>query len=254
MLHSETSETHDTEELFAFPLSPEQQRMWQADQGQPGNAAYNAAYRWDFRGSLDHSVLERTFNEIVRRHDILRTKFTLLDGTPQQIVTVAPHLRISTTDLSGLPVVERDAAMDRLCSEEATRGFDLEAAPLIRVGLVRMADEHHVLMLTLHHIICDGWSIRLIMEEMQRIYSAFAAGRESHLQEPALQYGDYVVWQRERIERGDLAAQLEYWKSKLAGYRRLQVPTDLPTVVEFTTKSAITASQLSRDLLSLIHI
>ena len=155
MLHRETSEnqTLDTEELFAFPLSPEQQRMWQADREQPGNAAYNAAYRWDFRGSLDHSILEHTFNEIVRRHDILRTKFTLLEGALQQIVTVAPHLRIPTTDLSALPMVERDEAMDRLCAEEATRGFDLEAGPLIRVGLLRMANEHHVLMLTMHHII-----------------------------------------------------------------------------------------------------
>jgi thioesterase domain-containing protein/non-ribosomal peptide synthetase component F/acyl carrier protein len=250
MLHRETSEnqTLDPEELFAFPLSPEQQRMWQADREQPGNAAYNAAYRWDFRGSLDHSILERTFNEIVRRHDILRTKFTLLEGALQQIVTVAPHLRIPTTDLSALPMVERDEAMDRLCAEEATRGFDLEAGPLIRVGLLRMANEYHVLMLTMHHIICDGWSIRLIMQEMQQIYAAFATGRESPLQEPALQYGDYVVWQRERIERGDFVPQLEYWKGKLAGYRRLQVPTDLSTVVEFITKSAITASQLSRDL------
>jgi len=250
MLHAETSgdKTLDAEELFAFPLSPEQRRMWEADREQPGNPAYNAAYRWDLRGRLDRSVLERTFNEIVCRHDILRTKFGMLESTPRQIVTVAPHLAISTTDISDLPAVERDEAMDRLCAEEATRGFDLEAGSLIRVGLLRMAEEHHVLMLTLHHIICDGWSIRLIMEEMQRIYGAFAAGRDSPLREPALQYGDYVVWQEGRIRRGELAPQLDYWRKQLAGYRRLEIPHDLSPAVKFTTKSAITALQLQPDV------
>src|SRR5262245_44661554 len=115
----------DGGELFAFPLSPEQERMWQADRERPGNAAYNAAYRWDLRGRIDYSVLERTFNEIVRRHESLRSTFALLNGAARQIVANALQLRIADTDLRALPEGARDAAMDRLCAEEAKRGFDL---------------------------------------------------------------------------------------------------------------------------------
>ena len=246
MRQAETSglQSPDPEELLAFPLSPEQQRMWEADREQPGNSAYNAAYRWDLRGILDEILIERTFNEIVRRYDVLRTKFALLDGIPRQIVTPNRHLVIVTTDLSNLPAVERNEIMDQLCEEEAKRSFDLEAGPLIRVGLLRMSPQHHVLMLTLHHIICDGWSIRLIMEEMRQIYPAYATGQESPLPDPPPQYRDYVVWQADRIERGDFAKQLEYWKERLAGYQRLDIGQEVSAGAERSNKSAIVALQL----------
>src|SRR5262245_55463813 len=114
-----------SDELFAFPLSPEQERMWEADRRAPGTSAYNAAYRWNLHGSVDAAVLERTFNEIVRRLEILRARFALMDGAPRLIVAEALHLRISITDLRVVSSDERDAAMDSICEGEARRGFDL---------------------------------------------------------------------------------------------------------------------------------
>ncbi|HXW57677.1 MAG TPA: condensation domain-containing protein [Candidatus Cybelea sp.] len=235
-------------ERFAFPLSPAQERMWRADRARPGNPAYNASFRWELRGPVRLDLLARTFDEIVRRHEMLRTTFTEIDGVPAQVIAPFLHLEIDFKDLRWLPGEERLAEMDRLCLREARRGFDLEAGPLVRVGLLQVGDDHFVLTFTLHHIVSDGWSIGVIMEELDRIYGAYAKGLDSPLAEPEIQYPDYVVWQREQLERPETLKQLDYWRRKLAGYRRLEVPPDFPRPAEPTLESAIISEMLPREL------
>ncbi len=235
-------------EVYVFPLSPAQERIWLADERRPGNPAYNASFRWSLQGPLNITVLERSFNEIVRRHEILRATFARVNENPAQIIAPVLLLRISVMDLRSLPIDEREREIDRLCGEEATRSFDLKKGPLIRVGLLRAHDQQHVLMLTLHHIVCDGWSISLIMEELQKIYGAFASGQPSPLPELPIQYSDYVVWQREHNTDAALAPQLAYWQRKLESYRRLEVKTDFPRTAEYAIHGAIVSEILPRDL------
>jgi non-ribosomal peptide synthetase component F/thioesterase domain-containing protein len=233
---------------LAFPLSAPQERLWRADRQNPGDPAYNCAFRWSLKGPLDVSALERAFNEIVCRHEILRATFTQIGIDTVQLIAPSVDLKVAVSDLRSMPEAERKSETDRLCKEEATRGFDIGTGPLIRVSLIQTEERHHFLLLTLHLLIADGWSIRVIMGELQKLYSAFSEGRESPLPELSIQYPDYVVWQREgRAERahGD---QLAYWKSKLVGYHRLEVPGDLPPPSEFTRDSDIVSQELPREL------
>jgi non-ribosomal peptide synthetase component F/thioesterase domain-containing protein len=222
--------------------------MWYADRARPGNPAYNASFRWKLTGPIDVRVLSRVLNEIVRRHEILRATFTEIDGNPAQIIAPSIHLNIPLRDLRSLSPVDRETEMDRLCLEEATRSFDLRKGPLVRLGLLRLDDEEHVLMFTLHHIVSDGWSIGLIMEELQKIYTAYAEGCESPLPELAIQYPDYVIWQQDFLAEPESVKQGEYWKKKLSGYERLEVEPDFPRPPERTTHSAIVSQMLPREL------
>jgi non-ribosomal peptide synthetase component F/thioesterase domain-containing protein/acyl carrier protein len=235
-------------DLFAFPLSPAQEKMWLADRTQPGNPAYNASFRWRLDGALAPDILERAFNEIVSRHEILRASFSYNGQDPVQLIAPSLHLRIETRDLRLLPDQQRETEMDRLSEEEARRSMDVEKGPLIRVGLLRMEDQRHVLTLTIHHLVCDGWSISLIMEELQSIYAAFAEGRESSLPDLRIQYPDYVVWQRERLASAEIEQQLDYWKKKFANYKRLEVQADFPYTAARSINSAIVSMLLPREL------
>ena len=235
-------------EIYAFPLSPTQERIWRADRQRPGNSAYNAAFRWTLQGPVDPSVVERAFNEIIRRHEILRATFKQSNGSPRQLIAPFLHMALATTDLRGMAEAQREAEMDRICAHEATRGFDLEKGPLIRAQLLRMQDERYVLALSLHSIVCDGWSIRLIMSELRQIYPAFARGARSPLPKLTIQYPDFVVWQRERAEDEQIMQQLAYWKEKLQGYQRLEIETDFPRPPERTFNGAIVSMPLPQEL------
>lgn len=236
------------EDFFAFPLSPVQERMWRADRENPGNPAYNGSFRWILEGSLDPVLVERTFNEIIRRHEALRTTFAEEDGTPVQVVSPYLQVRVSFNDLRPLNSQLREEEMDRLCAEEACRPFNVEKDELIRVGLLRMEDRRHILMLTMHHLVSDGWSVGLIMEELQSIYGAFAEGRPSPLPELPIQYADYVVWKQDQSAGAANLKQLNYWKNKLWGYRRLEVLPDFPRPALRTTRGAIVSMLLPREL------
>ena len=235
-------------DTFVFPLSPAQEKMWYADRARPGNPAYNASFRWKLTGPLDLRVLSRAFNEIVRRHEILRATVTEIDGNPAQVIAPSIDLSISLKDLRFLSNGDRETEMDRLCLEEATRSFDLRKGPLVRLGSIRMEDEEHILMFTLHHIVSDGWSIGLVMEELQKIYTAYADGRESPLPELPIQYPDYVIWQQDFLAEPESVKQGEYWKKKLSGYERLEVNPDFPRPAERTTHGAIVSQMLPREL------
>ena len=235
-------------ELYAFPLSPVQERMWHAFLQNPKLPIYNASFRWQLEGMLDPRLIELSFEEIVRRHEVLRAHFGLVDGEPRQLIAPDMKVRIARTDLSGMPAAERDTEFDRMSAIEAQTCFDLKTGPLLRIGLIRMEAKRHVLTLTLHHIICDGWSIGIIMEELQKIYAAFAEGRPSPLPELPIQYGDFVMWQQEFLQRDEIRQQLAFWKKKLDGYTRLEVPGDLAISDDADRRSAIVSALLPREL------
>ena len=239
-----------TDEFFAFPLSPAQERMWRADQGRPGCPALNGSFRFALEGAVDPNVLEHSLNEIVRRHEILRATFQMRKGTLAQVIAPVLKVSLEISDLRVFSSQERESKLDGICTAEARKSFDLATGPLVRFGLLRTDDLRYVLMVTIHHIICDGWSLGLIMEELTQIYPAFLENRNSPLPELPIQFADYVIW-REEWERGArITGQLAFWKTKLAGYKRLDVTTDFSPPVERSINSAIISNLLPRELSS----
>jgi amino acid adenylation domain-containing protein len=217
-----------TGELLALPASSVQQRFWVIDQLKPGDPASNVAVRFGLTGILDRSVLEGALNEIVRRHEILRANFVMLDGQVMQLVAPTLSIGVQVVDLTSLPELERAAEADRLAVEEAQRPFNLASGPLMRAGLLRLADNEHVLLITIHHIVSDGWSIGIITDELGAIYEALHAGLPSPLPELPIQYADYTFWEREH--RNELAATEDeaYWKKKLSDLPQFEVTPDVP--------------------------
>ncbi|HEY9901691.1 MAG TPA: amino acid adenylation domain-containing protein, partial [Candidatus Sericytochromatia bacterium] len=225
----------EEEEVFIFPVSFAQQRLWFIDQLVPGNTFYNVPTALRLMGSLNLTALEQTFNEIVRRHEALRTRFGIVEGQlvqaiPAQSSTNAPPLtlHLPIINLQPLPVEERDREARRLVSEEYLRPFNLASGPLLRLLLLKLDETEHILLLTLHHIVSDDWSIGVLIREMKAIYTAFAHKQPSPLPELPLQYADFAHWQREWLQGEELATQLAYWRQQLDGISTLNLPTDRP--------------------------
>jgi len=210
------------------PLSYGQERLWFLDQLMPSNSFYNMPSAVLLRGHLDSLALARTFSEILRRHEALRTRFLDRGHSPAQLVSPHSEPTLPLTDLSHLPHTARLDAARRLAAEEARRPFDLSSGPLLRASLLRLSDDEHVLLLTMHHIASDGWSVGLLVREVAALYEAYSAGKESPLAELPLQYADYAAWQREWLEGGGGRSQVEYWRERLAGLGPLRLPTDRP--------------------------
>jgi amino acid adenylation domain-containing protein/thioester reductase-like protein len=211
------------------PLSFAQQRIWFIDQLEPGSPAYNIAAALLLSGPLDREALQRSFGEIVRRHEVLRTTFAMAGGEPVQVIHPRMRMGLSITDLSGLPADERDAALREIALDEARQPFDLGRGPVLRTALVRLAREEHALLLTVSHIAADGWSMGLLIRELAALYEAFCEGRPSPLPELPIQYADFALWQRRHLAGKTLEAQLDYWRSQLAGAPPLlELPTDRP--------------------------
>ncbi len=210
----------------SLPLSFAQQRLWFLDQLEPGSSFYNttAAVRLD--GPLNISALNSAFDEIIRRHESLRTTFGSVGGAPQQVIAPELKLTLPVFDLGSLPASEREAEASLRAGEEAQRPFDLSIGPMLRATLLRLGDEEHILLLTMHHIISDGWSMRVLVREVATLYEAFAAGKPSPLPAPSIQYADYAAWQREWLQGALLENQIEYWKRRLEGAATLELPTD----------------------------
>ncbi|HLM58538.1 MAG TPA: amino acid adenylation domain-containing protein [Pyrinomonadaceae bacterium] len=216
----------DTDSL---PLSSAQQRLWFLSHLQPVGATYHIAGGVRMRGPLQPALLEQALNEIVRRHEALRTTFGQRDDEPVQLVAEARTLPLTRIDLRSWPARSREAEAQRLSAEEARAPFDLSTGPLLRVKLLLLSEDEHILLLTMHHIISDGWSIGIFIREMAALYEAYASGRPSPFPQPPLQYADYALWQRERMQAGALDGQLSYWKQTLAGAPALlELPTDRP--------------------------
>jgi amino acid adenylation domain-containing protein len=239
-------------------LSFAQQRLWFLDQMEPGSSAYNVPVVIRISGALDIPALTAALNEIIRRHESLRTSFVMMDGAPMQVI--APSLRIkpALTDLSHLAPSEREDEANRIILEETREPFSLAAPPLLRARLIRLNANEHLLALTLHHIVSDGWSMGVLLREMTTLYGSFNTGGPSSLAERPIQYADFALWQRERLEGDAREKMLAYWRNRLNGWSSLDLPYDYPRPatergrsarLQFRLSAALTASlvNLSRS-------
>jgi len=206
------------------PLSSGQRRMWLAQQMDPESPAANILAPLRLDGALDVRALAAVLTEVARRHEVLRTGIEAPDGEPVPTVMPPGPLPVPIIDLAGLrgPLAEEESL--RLAAAEARRPFDLSRPPVLRAKLARTAADSHLLLLTLHHVAADGWSIGVLVREVVALYGAFAAGLPSPLPEPPIQYADYAAWQQGRLAAGDLAGDLAYWRQRLAGLAPLELP------------------------------
>ena len=213
--------------LGPVPLSFAQQRLWFLDRLAPGNAAYNMPMAIRLSGRLDIETLEESLSEIVRRHEVLRTSFPTVEGMPVQLIAPAQPVRVPVIDLSALPEIEREAKAERLASEEAEQPFDLQRGPLLRATLLRLDEESHIILFTMHHIISDAWSMEVLVREVASLYEAFSRDEPSPLDDLPIQYADFASWQREPSQAALLDQQIDYWRRQLQGAARvLELPTD----------------------------
>jgi amino acid adenylation domain-containing protein len=206
-----------TEDIFVFPASFAQQRLWLLEQLEPNSDVYNIPAVFRLRGKLAVHALERCLKEVVRRHESLRTTFTSRDGQPFQVVHAASTPWFVLVDFSGFPQNQREAEAVCRVTEEVRRPFDLCQGPLLRALLCRLTDQDHILLLTMHHIISDGWSMRVIEQEMAALYASFSAGEPSPLEDLPLQYADFAVWQRDWLNGDVLEKEIDYWRNQLEG-------------------------------------
>jgi amino acid adenylation domain-containing protein len=211
------------------PLSFAQQRLWFLDQLEPDTPTYNLSYHARFQGPLQHRPLELSLGEVVRRHAVLRTTFPALAGAPVQRIAPPAAFILPRVDLTGLPAAAGREQAARLSAAAARQPFDLAAGPLLRGVLVSLTAADHLLLLDLHHMVCDAWSRDLLASELAAAYEAFAAGRPSPLGELPLQYADFARWQRQALQGEALEAQLRHWQERLRGpLPVLELPADRP--------------------------
>jgi hypothetical protein len=214
----------------AAPLSFAQRQMWVIDQLTPGNPAYNLPIGYRLGGSLDVTALEDSFNAIIKRHEGLRTTFAVEDGEPRQLIHPELTIRIAVTELDRLTREEREGRLQELASEESVRSFDLSRLPLIRVSLFKLGDAQHVLIINCHHIVADGTSIGLLLDELDTFYRAFTGGGDPRPRDLAVQYADFALWQRQALaHEAAYARQIEFWRKQLGGALPvLELPGDKP--------------------------
>jgi surfactin family lipopeptide synthetase A len=210
------------------PLSFAQKRLWYIEQLKLGSSVYNLHLARRLKGNLDLPALERSLEEIVRRHETLRTVFGLRDGEPAQIIQPASPVKLEVIDLGTIETVAREREAHRVAWSKAQEPFNLERGPLWRSSLLRFSEHDHVLLVMMHHIISDDWSLDNFNRELNILYGAYAEGRSPLLAEPPIQYADYAIWQHEHFNSESLANQMAYWKDQLAGASALELPADRP--------------------------
>ena len=240
------------DDFFAFPLTSAQRAMWPASRSKDhkilSDPRYNGAFRMNLAGTVDLALLERSIREVAHRQESLRTTFRIAaDAEIQQVVFPVSDITVDEVDLRFFTAETRAAMLDEVSIKEATQIFDLcEGAP-IRVKLLRLQDQHAILTITAHQIICDGWSIGLLMEELSANYAAFAKQHPSPLQPLGFQYGDYVTWQQENSSWSEIRKQLDYWKQKLEGCSQPHIATDLAGHAD-SPEAGIVSQLLPREL------
>jgi amino acid adenylation domain-containing protein len=232
-----------------LPLSFAQQRLWFLDQLEPGSTVYNVPGALRIGGPLSVEVLERCFNEIVRRHEALRTTFSTVEEEPVQVIAASTNVSLPVIDISDFSESEREEEARRLALEEANKPFDLRQGPLFRTALIRLGENDHVLLLSLHHIVSDGWSMGVLYRELSALYQAFANEEPSPLPDLPIQYADFAAWQREWLQGEVLESQLSYWKKQLAGAAAvLNLSTDRPRPARQSYRGARQSIELSSEL------
>jgi hypothetical protein len=233
----------------AVPLSYAQQRLWFLDQLEPDGIAYNENVAFRLRGNLNVDALRKALDGIVARHEALRTTYAKVDGVPVQVVTTDRRLELVVTDLSGVSAPERDRRVQELLKKEVRRPFNLSADLMLRASVLKLKSEESILLLVMHHIATDGWSVGVLRREFAVLYETFCNARPSPLGELPIQYSDYAVWQRDFLQNEVLKKQLSYWKEQLKGApQSLELPTDRPRPAAQTYRGARQSLLLPKTL------
>lgn len=240
------------------PLSYAQQRIWLFEQLMNSGAAYNIALAITLRGSLDAGALQAALQTLLDRHEVLRAVFPSVGGEPSVLIAAEAEAALEEVDISDLPAARREAQLHELRMQEASARFDLFEGPLLRLCLIRLSMHEHMLLLTTHHIVADGWSVAILIRELGALYGQYSGGRRGDLPTPQLQYADYAIWQRSPLEDDGRQAQLQFWRNQLAGApAAIELPTDHPRLatrsyrghsIEITLGEALTkkVSECSR--------
>ena len=237
-------------DAYVFPMSYSQQQLWVVAQLQRGNAAYNIALDIRLQGPLDVSALQTSLDEIVRRHESLRTVFRLENGQPSQVVLPALPLPIAQTDLRSLEPEAREAECKNIASNDARQPFQLSTGPMVRARLVDCGENDHTLLLIFHHIVFDRASIDVLLRDFTALYSSLHRGEAPVLPDLPIQYADYSVWQRQTLQGTVVDAELDYWKNQLAGAPdSFELPLDRPRGAERNFRGEWMAESFPRDLL-----
>ncbi|MGB3534212.1 MAG: amino acid adenylation domain-containing protein [Microcoleaceae cyanobacterium] len=232
-----------------LPLSYAQQRLWFIHQLEPDTSAYNIPIAWHLNGNLNIDFLIKSFTEIISRHESLRTNFKSLDNIkPQAVIFNNYNLNIPLIDLRLLSKSDREFEAERLARQEAKKPFNLNTDPLIRISLLQLSDNQFILLLTLHHIIADGWSRGILLKEFSAVYKAFEQQKPSPLPEQKIQYTDFAIWQHQWLTGEELNTQLSYWKQQLTDLAPLNLPTDYPRPVTQTFQGKTESLTLSQEL------
>lgn len=232
-----------------FPLSLGQQRLWFLDRLNPGNPVYNVPLGLRLAGNLNLDALESSARKLIHRHEILRTIFKTEAGQPVQVVSADSLIEIPLIDLTGIADSIRPVEAHRIAVAEARIPFQLATGPLLRLKLIRLGVEEHLLLCVMHHIVCDGWSLELLVRELAALYDQHSVGPSASLPDLAIQYGDYATWQRKWIAGDILTDQAQYWKEKLAGVPSfLDLPTDRVRPLEQTYEGASQIIPILKEL------
>lgn len=232
-----------------LPLSFNQQRLWLVEQIESDSSAYNMPAAFRLKGFLEVATLEHSLNEIIKRHEILRTIFSNIDGQPSQVICSDVSLKLPVVNLQKLPEKQQEEEAQHLLIEEARLLFDLNRWPLLRCKLLRLDEKEHLLLLTAHHIVFDGWSFNIFCQELATLYEAFTTRKSLPLPELPIQYLDFAIWQREWLKDDVLEAQMLYWKQQLEGSTSLlQLPTDRLRSLVQTHRGACQSLLLSKNL------
>ncbi len=233
----------------SLPLSFAQQRLWFLDQLEPGSFLYNIPSAVRLKGVLNLTALEKSLHEIVRRHEVLRTTIQTADGQAGQVIAAEMILPLPLVDLQSIPDDDREATVRQLITLEAQRPFDLAKGPLLRATLFRLLEDEHIVLLVMHHIISDGWSTGVLIQEVAALYQAFVEGKPSPLPNLPIQYADFARWQRQWLQGEVLASQLAYWKQQLGGgLEPLALPTDRPRPAVQTARGSRLTFAVSSDV------
>ncbi len=236
-----------------LPASFAQQRLWFLDQLEPGRPSYNIPAAVKLVGRLDIPALERALNEVVRRHEALRTTLVADAGIPRQLISARLELPLAVQDLRGIPDEERDRYCQNRIHEHAERPFDLARGPLVRAELLQLSERENIAMVTMHHAISDGWSIGILVRELSTLYQSFLLDQPSPLPELTIQYADYSVWQRNWLQGEVLQVQLDYWTQQLAGVPDLELPTDRPRSLAMSQRGGEQSATLPKTTLEAVR-
>ncbi|MGZ4135759.1 MAG: condensation domain-containing protein, partial [Tumebacillaceae bacterium] len=238
-----------------LPLSFSQQRLWFIDRMGQAGTSYNMPYLLHLQGKLQVDALKGALQEVVERHEILRTTFPMVNGEPVQAIAPVQELPLHLLDVRGLTEQERESTLQKRLAEEASYPFRLAEGPLFRVTLFLLGEEEHHLLLNMHHIVSDGWSMGGMVREIADLYAAFAKGEPSPLEELPIQFADYALWQKEWMQGEVLEKQLAYWKEQLRGAASvLELPTDRPRPPVQTYNGADLAFEMPKSLLDAIKV